>query len=113
MDVIQRNDFELFERELRSGSTSQFFFLKIKVFPSFRLRGTPCKGTLERTRGVATLGHCWSICFGTSELLHLFYLQVSEYPRVGDIEVYQSNQERNDAYGYEILGAYRYGRKCS
>ena len=36
----------------------------------------------------------WSICFGTSDLLHLFYLQVSEYPRVGDIEVQQSNQER-------------------
>ena len=50
--------------------------------------------------------------FGTSDLLHLFYLHVSEYPKVGDIEVYQSNQERNDAYGYEILGPYRYGRKC-
>ena len=25
---------------------------------------------LEKTRGVAALGHCWSICFGTSEFIY-------------------------------------------
>ena len=29
---------------------------------------------LERTCGVATLGHCWSVYFGTTELVLLFCL---------------------------------------
>ena len=34
---------------------------------------------LERTRGVAALGHWWSICFGTKELVPLFCLQACEH----------------------------------
>jgi len=42
---------------------------------------------LERTRGVAALGHWWSICFGTKELVPLFCLQACEHMGVEDVEV--------------------------